>query len=73
MSPVRVRQYRDEEANDNCLIALELLVALRRARGIGQLKPPLCTEMVMIENQPYTKLYDTQERGGGPPSRMSNI
>jgi hypothetical protein len=72
MSPARVRQCRDEEANGNCLTALELLVALRRARGLGQLKPPLCTEMAMIESQPYTRLRDTRERGGGPPGRMSN-
>lgn len=69
---VRVRQYCDKEANGNCLRVLELLVALRRARGIGQLKPLLYTEMAMVESQPYMKLRDALERRGEPLSRISN-
>lgn len=51
----------NEEANDEYLITLELLVALQRATGGGRLGPPLCTEMAMIESLPYTMQRDAQE------------
>lgn len=61
MSPVRVRQCCDEEANGTCLTALELLVALGRARGVGKLGPLLCIGMATSDFPPCIKLHDAQE------------
>lgn len=52
MSSIRVRQYRDGEANSNCFTALEWLVALQRARGVDKLWPPLCTGMATSDFLP---------------------
>lgn len=52
MPPVRVRQCCDEEANGERLTALDLLMGLQRARGVGNLGLGLCTGTAMSDFLP---------------------